>query len=189
MKRWRVWLYGEHMGVARLRLDEAAVRDVEVPVGTVLRLPLPGRLREPAVVRHPVRPALDHHVETRVEGVGPRRQDHLGVGRQVAGLAFRRARTEVEGALRPDADERGDVGAAVERDRGEPVQRGAGQCGGRLRPGAGRRPLAAVAGVQLGGRGLLVRGHGSSGVVSGGAARSFPQRVDSAPAPNSSAQD
>src|SRR5688500_6665239 len=101
---------------------EGALAPLELPAPVPLRAPGVGESLQRLVVRDLNGVALDDHVEPVVPAVAAGRQDHVRVGAQVDGLLLGVAGAEVEGAVEPDRDERGDVWSPGCTDGGDPEQ-------------------------------------------------------------------
>ena len=99
---------------------ERAVRDVEVPVTAVLRLPLGRKTPEVRVVGHALRGPFDDYVESRLPRVVAGRERALRVVREVDALLFACAGAEVERAVLPHRGEGRDVRTTVGSHRRDP---------------------------------------------------------------------
>src|SRR5690242_19648703 len=91
----------------------AVVGDFEGPVVPVFRQERIGHLLQQRQVVHDNGLAVQHDVKAVVPGVASSRYRAVTVGRQVLRLLLARPATEIQRAVHPDRDHRGDMRTAV----------------------------------------------------------------------------
>jgi hypothetical protein len=138
--------------------EGAIVGDLEGPGTAVFRQERIGHPLQEQQVPHDDGLAVQHHVEALIPGIAPGGHRAVPVGGQVSRLLLTRPAGEIQRAVHPDRDDRGDMRTAIGPDGGYPKQPGglqAGQCvGPRCRLGG----FLAVAGVEGGPRELVRHG-------------------------------